>query len=201
MTKLILLVVVLVDIHFCMYGKWQAQSTAQVGLVLKINFFAGTWGYFLPGVKIGSKTNTPGRKNWWPHNSPLTPYTGRIFFRWKTKQNFIWSNALIIPLTIWNWPYGIVFSLTSRSYFFKWNWLLLRQHLFAGYFFNRWQIEFSGVRFATGSCWCYFPTLNLSVLLIKRRVWLSELHVHLSHSCLGFDSHLVTRFWSFSSIQ
>ena len=36
----------------------------------KLTFLADSK-YLLPGVKVGSKTNITGGKNWWPYYSPL----------------------------------------------------------------------------------------------------------------------------------
>ena len=68
--------------------------------MLEINFFAGSK-YLLPGVKVGSKTNITGGKNWWSVTSHLPSV--QVVIRFKTKQNPIWSKTLSMPLTIWNY--------------------------------------------------------------------------------------------------
>ena len=52
--------------------------------------------YLLLVFKVVAKTNIPNSNYWWPCNSPVPPIV-----RFMTKQNFIWSKALM-PLLIWN---------------------------------------------------------------------------------------------------
>ena len=75
--------------------------------VLEINFFARNK-YLLPGIKASSNTYIPGSKVRGP-KAVILP-ANPIIVLFLTKQNFIWSKALIMPL-----PYKIVFSLTNRS--------------------------------------------------------------------------------------
>ena len=51
----------------------------------------------VPSVQVGSKTSILGNKILWPYDSP------HVVVRFKTKENPIWSKALTMPLTIWNY--------------------------------------------------------------------------------------------------
>ena len=68
--------------------------------MLAINILAGS-NYLLPGVKVGSKTNILVAK----FGGHITAHEPPIYIAvsFKTKQNPIWSKALIMPLTIWNY--------------------------------------------------------------------------------------------------
>ena len=71
--------------------------------------------------------------------------------RFMTKQNYIWSKAFTMPLTIWH----CVLSCEKKNYFSE-NSLLFQEitfrwKLFATYIFNG-QMGFSGGKFAT--CYC-----------------------------------------------
>ena len=57
--------------------------------MVEINFLASS-NHLLPGIKDSSKTNIPSSIQWWPSYWSLT------------KQNYIWSKALIRPLIIRN---------------------------------------------------------------------------------------------------
>ena len=70
-----------------------------------------------------------------------------------TKQNSIWSKALLMPFTIWNCV------LSYKKNYFSEKWLVVSRNYFrnriprlqlvATYIFNRWQMGFSGGKFAT----------------------------------------------------
>ena len=79
--------------------------------MLEINFFLADSKFLLPGVKVGSKTNITDSENWWPVRAHLPSV--QVVVRFKTKQNPIWSKALTMPCTIWNYVY------TSSPVIFK----------------------------------------------------------------------------------
>ena len=68
--------------------------------VLEINFLAGSK-YLLPSVKVGSKLTYLVAK----FGGHITAHLSsvQLIVRFKTKQNPIWSKALTMPLTIWNY--------------------------------------------------------------------------------------------------
>ena len=78
--------------------------------MVEINFFADCK-LLLPGAEVGSKITYLVAKNGCHITAHMSPALVVVGF--KTKQNSIWSNALKVPLTIWNCVY-----LTSRSFFF-----------------------------------------------------------------------------------
>ena len=68
--------------------------------VLEIKFLPGSK-FLLPSIKVGSKTNILGSKFGGHITAHLTSV--QVVIRFKTKQNPIWSKALTMPLTIWNY--------------------------------------------------------------------------------------------------
>ena len=69
--------------------------------VLEINFLLSGSKYLLPSVKVGSKTNILGSKIGGHITAHLTSV--QVVIRFTAKQNPIWSQALTMPLTIWNY--------------------------------------------------------------------------------------------------
>ena len=67
--------------------------------VLGINFLAGSK-YLLHSVKVGPKLTYLVAK-FGGHITAHLPSV-KVVFRFKTKQNPIWSKALTMPLTIWD---------------------------------------------------------------------------------------------------
>ena len=83
-----------------LYCSIAGSSVQNATSVLEINFLSGSK-YLLPSVKIGSKTNILGSKIGGHITTHLTSV--QVVVRFKTKQNRIWSKALTMLLTIWNY--------------------------------------------------------------------------------------------------